>query len=152
MNTVPSWEGSNPDNRKGNQPWMFIGRIDAEAEAPVLWPPDASSQLTWKDPDAGRDWGREENGIAEDEMVGWQHRLNGHEFEQTLGDGEEQGRLVCCSPWGCKKLDTAEWMNNNNKSETGYLVLKYLPPQKRPTNYKMGNFTVEKPRSGTIIK
>ena len=85
---------------------MFIGRTDAEAEAPILWPPDAKSQLTGKDPDAGKDWRQEEKGMTEDEMVGWHHRLNGHEFEQTLEDSEGQGSLVCCSPWGGKELDT----------------------------------------------
>ena len=89
-----------PVNPKGNQSWIFIGRTDAEVETPILWPPDAKSQLIRKDPDAGKDWGQEEKGMTEDEMVGWHHRLNGHEFEQALGDGEGQGRLLCCSPWG----------------------------------------------------
>ena len=87
-----------PVNPKGNQPWIFIGRIDAEAEAPVFWSPDAKSRLIGKDPDAGKDWRKEEKGGTEDEMVEWQHWLNGHEFEQTLGDGEEQGNLACCKP------------------------------------------------------
>ena len=73
---------------KGNQPWIFIGRTDTEAEPPILWPPDLKSQLIGKDPDAGKDWRQEEKGITEDKMVGWHHQLNGHEFEQTLGDGE----------------------------------------------------------------
>ena len=77
-----------PVNPKGNQPWIFIGRSDAEAEAPLLWPPDAKSWLTGKDPDAGKDWGQEEKGATENEMVGWHHWLNGHEFEQTLGDSK----------------------------------------------------------------
>ena len=85
-----------PVNPKGNQPWMFIGRIDVEAEAPILWPPDAKSWLIGKDPDAEKDWGREEKGTTEDEMVGWHHWCNGHEFEQTPGDGEGQGILECC--------------------------------------------------------
>ena len=83
---------------KGNQTWIFIGRTDAEAEAPTLWPPDIKSQLTGKDPDAGKDWGQKKK----DEMVGWHHQLNGHEFEQTLGDGEGQGSLACCGPWGLR--------------------------------------------------
>ena len=83
-----------PVNPKGNQPWILIGRTDAEAEAPILWPPDVKSWLIEKDPDAGKDWRWEEKGTAEDEMVGWPHRLNGHEFEQTPGDGEGQGSLV----------------------------------------------------------
>ena len=102
-------------NPKGNQPWMFIGRTDAEAEAPVLWAPDAKSQLTGKDPDAGKDWGKEKKGMTEDKMAGWHQRLNEHEFEQTLGDSEGQGSLACCSPWGCKESDMTEWLNNNNK-------------------------------------
>ena len=96
---------------KGNQPWMFIGRTGAEA--PVLWPPDVKSQLIGKDPDVGKDWRQEENGMTEDEMVGWHHWFNGHEFEQTLEDSEGQGSLVCCSPWGFKGLDTTEQLNNN---------------------------------------
>ena len=91
-----------PVSPKGNQPW----RTDAEAEAPILWPPDAKSQLIGKDPDARKDWRPEEKGTTEDEMVGWHHQLNGHGFEQTQRDGEGQGSLACCSPWGCKDLDT----------------------------------------------
>ena len=71
-----------PVHPKGHQPWIFIERTDAEAEAPILWPPDAKKQLIGKDPDAGKDWGQEEKGATEDEMIGWHHRLNGHEFEQ----------------------------------------------------------------------
>ena len=93
-----------PVNPKGNQPWIFIERTDTEAEAPILWPPDTKSWLTGKDPDAGKDW-RQEKGATKDETVGWHHWLNGHEFEQTLGDSEGQGSLVCCSPWGHKELD-----------------------------------------------
>ena len=93
-----------PVNPKGNQPWIVIGRTDAEA--PILWPPDVKSQLIGKDPDAEKDWSQEEKGTTEDEMVGWHHRLNGHEFEQTLGDSEGQESLVCCSPWGRKESDT----------------------------------------------
>ena len=84
-----------PVNPKGNKPWIFIGRTDAEVEAPILWPPDAKSWPIGKDPDAGKDWRQEERGMTEDEMVGWHHGLNGHEFAQTLGDGEGQGSLVC---------------------------------------------------------
>ena len=91
-----------PVNPKGNKPWVFIGRTEAEAETPILWPPDAKGQLTGKDLDAVKDWGQEEKGLTEDEMGGWHHRLNGHEFEQTLGSGERQGILACCPPWGCK--------------------------------------------------
>ena len=84
-----------PINPKGNQPWIVIGSTEAEAEAPVLWPPDANSWLTGKNPDVGKDWGQEEKGATVNEMVGWHHRLNGHEFEQTLGVSERQGRLAC---------------------------------------------------------
>ena len=87
-----------PVHPKGNQSLIFIGRTDAEAETPILWPPDARNWLIWKDPDAGKDWGQEEKGTTEDEMVGWHHRLNGPEFEQTLGDGERHGSLAFCSP------------------------------------------------------
>ena len=79
---------------------------DAKAETPILQPPEARSWLIGKDPDAGKDWGQKEKGVTEDEMFGWHHRLSGHEFEQALGDSEGQGSLVCCSPWGCKELDT----------------------------------------------
>ena len=94
-----------PVNPKGNQSWIFIGRIDAEAEAPILWTPDTKSWLIRKDPDAQKDWGQEEKGMTEDEMVKWHHWLNGHEFEKTLGDGEGQGGLAHCSPWSRKELD-----------------------------------------------
>jgi len=86
-------------NSKGNQPWIFIGRTDAEAEAPILWLSDVKSWLIRKDLDAGKDWRQEEEETTEDEMVGWHHQLKGHEFEQALGDGEGQGSLVCFSPW-----------------------------------------------------
>ena len=91
-----------PANPKGNQPWIFIRRADAEA--PRLWPADGKSQLIWKDPDAGKDWSQKK-GRAEGEMVGCHHWLNGHEFEQTLGDSMGQGNLVCCSPWDHKESD-----------------------------------------------
>ena len=94
-----------PVNPKGNQPWIFSGRTDAEAETPILWPPDAKSWLTGKDPDAGKDWGQEEKRVTEDELVGWHHRVNGHEFELIPGDSEGQGSLACCSPWCCKESD-----------------------------------------------
>ena len=87
---------------KGNQSWIFIGRTDAEAEAPILWPPNTKSCLIRKDPDAGKDWRQEEKGTTEDEMVGCHHQLNGHEVEQGPGDGEGLGSLVCCSPWATK--------------------------------------------------
>ena len=85
---------SNPVHPRGNQSWIVIGRTDAQAEAPILWPPDVKSWLIWKDPDAGKHWGQEEKGATEDEMVGWHHGLNGHEFKQTLGDSDWQGSLA----------------------------------------------------------
>ena len=109
-----------PVSTKGNQSWMFIGRIDAvaEAEAAILWPPDVKNWLIGKGPDAGKDL-RQEKGMIEDEVVGWHHWLNGHEFEQAPGVGD--GSLVCCSPWGHKELDTTEWLNwtgvNSHKNQ-----------------------------------
>ena len=100
-----------PVHSKGDQSWVFIGRTDAEAETLILWPPDAKNWLIWKDPDAGKDWRREEKGTTEDEMVGWHHRLDGHEFEQALRVGDGQGGLICCSPWDHKESDTTEWLN-----------------------------------------
>ena len=107
------WE-IKPVNPKRNHPWIFIGRTDAEAETPILWPPDAKNWLIWKDPDAGKDWRQEEKGTTEDEMVGWHHQLNGHGFGWTLGVGDGQGGLACCSPWGrgkSKELDMTEQLN-----------------------------------------
>ena len=95
------------ENPKESQPWIFTGKTDAETEAPILWSPDAKSQLIGKDPDAEKDWGQKEK-AADDAMTGWHHRLNGHEFEQTLGDGGGQVSLACSSLWGCKESDTTE--------------------------------------------
>ena len=107
-----------PANPKGNQSWLFTVKTDAEAEAPILWLPDAKSQLIGKDPDAGKDWGQEERRVTEDE-VGWHHWLNGCEFEQTPGDNGGQGNVVCCSSSGCKELDMTEWLNNNSSCLPG---------------------------------
>ena len=101
-----------PVNLKGNQSWIFIGRTDAEAA--ILWPPDAKGWLIGKDPGAGKDW-KQEKGMTEDEVAGWHRRLNGHEFEQTLGDSERQGSLACCSPWGHRvwhdwATELTEWL------------------------------------------
>ena len=96
---------------KGNQSWIFIGRTDVEAGAPILWLPDAKSWLIRKDPDAGKDWWQEEKGMTEDEMVGCHHQLEGHNFKQTPGVGDGQGSLACCTPWGCKESDMTEWLN-----------------------------------------
>ena len=104
-------KGIQPVYPKRDQSWVFFGRTDAEAETPVLWPPHAKSWLIGKDCDAGRDWGQEEKGMTEDKMAGWHHRLDGHEFEWTLGVGYGQGGLVCCDSWGCKESDTTEQLN-----------------------------------------
>ena len=107
-----------PVHSKGDQSWLFIGKTDVEAETPILWSPDAKNWLIGKDPDAWKDWGQEEKGTTEDEMVGWHHWLDGHEFEQALGVGDGQGSLVCCSSWGCKELDTTERLNWTDWSES----------------------------------
>ena len=94
----------------------------AEAEASMFWPPDAKSQVIRKDPDTRKYWGQEEKGASQDEMVGWHHQLNGHEFEQTQGDGEGQGCLACCHPWACKESDMTEWLNNNKSQKIICLI------------------------------
>ena len=91
-----------PVHPKGNQSWIFIGRTDVEAETPILWPSDVKIWLTWKDPDAGKDWRQEEEGMTENEIVGWHYQLNAHEFEQTPGDSGGLRSLACCSPWDCR--------------------------------------------------
>ena len=100
-----------PVHGKGDQSWMLFGRTYFEAETPVLWPPDAKHWLVWKDPDAGKDWRQEEMGMTEDEMVGWHHQVNGHEFGWIPGVSDGQGGLACCGSWGWKELDTTEWLN-----------------------------------------
>ena len=119
----------NPNHPKGDQYWVFIGSTDAEAETPILWPPDAKNWLIGKDPDAGKDWRQEEKGTTEDEMVGWHHWLNGHEFEQGLGVGDGQGRLACCSPWSRRvghnwgtKLNW-RYQSNNSMNKSKFLCL-----------------------------
>ena len=100
-----------PVHPKGDLSWVFIGRTDVVAETPILCQPDAKSWLIWKDPDARKDWGQEEKGMTEDEMVGWHHWLNGHEFGWIPGVGGWQGGLACCGPCGCKESDMNEWLN-----------------------------------------
>ena len=100
-----------PVHPKGDQSWVYIGRTDFEAKTPILWPSDAKSWLIWKDPDAGNDWGQEEKGMTEEDMVGWHHRLNGHGFGWTPGVGDGQGGLACCRSWGRKELDMTERLN-----------------------------------------
>ena len=112
-----------PVNPKGNQSWIFIGRTDTET--PIIWPPDVKDWLLGKDPDAGKDWRWEEKGMTEDEMVGWHHQLNGHEFEQAQGVGDGKRSLACCSPWGCKKLDITKQLNcsSNQTNPSAYMIL-----------------------------
>ena len=100
-----------PVHSKGDQPWVFFGRTDTEAETPILWPPQAKSWLTGKDSDAGRAWGQEEKGMTEDEMAGWHHWLDGREFGWTPGVDGGQGGLACCSSWGHKESDMTEQLN-----------------------------------------
>ena len=114
---IPCWSSGwdckevQPIHPKGDQSWVFIGRTDAKAETPILWPPNGKSWLSGKDPDAGRDWWQEEKGTTEDEMAGWHHQLDGHEFEWTPGVGDGQGSPACCSSWGHKESDTTERLN-----------------------------------------
>ena len=104
------WQEIQPVHPK-DQSWVFIGGTDVEAETPVLWPPDAKRWLILKDPDAGKDWGQEEKGTTEDEMVGWHHRHDGYGFGWTPGVGDGQGGLACCDSWGREKLDMTEPLN-----------------------------------------
>ena len=116
-----------PVNPKGNQSWLFIHwRTDIDADAPILWPPDVENWLIGKDPDAGIDWGQEDKGVTEDEIVGWHHWINGHEFEQTQGDSEGQGNQVCYSPWGCKESNITKWLNNNSKTIVYHICISSL--------------------------
>ena len=119
------WEslGQQAVNLKGNQPWIFIGRTDAEAEAPILWPPDVKSWFIGKDPDAGKDWGQEEQGTTEDEMVGWHHWPDGHGFGWTPGVGDGQGCLACCGSWGRKESDMTEGLNWKFSKMTHWKIL-----------------------------
>ena len=120
-----------PVHPKGDQSWVFIGRTDAEAETPVLWPPDAKSWLIGKDPDTGREWGQEEKGTTEDDMVGWHHRLDGHMFGWTPGVGDGQGGLACCDSWGRKESDMTERLN---WTEPGWNHHSPSPSPLQPSN------------------
>ena len=116
-----------PVNPKGNQSWISIRRTDAEAETPILWPSNTKKWLIGKDSDAGKDWRQEEKGTTEVEIVGWHHWLDGHEFEQAPGVGDEQGSLVCFSPWGHKESDTTERLStaqNNNLPLQSFLTIQ----------------------------
>ena len=107
---------------KGNQSCIFIERTEAEAETPVLWPPDAKSRLIRKYPDVGKEWWQEEEGMTEDRKAGWHHWLDRHEFEQGLRDGEGQGSLACCNPWGCKQSGTSKQQQQLNKNINKELI------------------------------
>ena len=100
-----------PVHPKGNPSWIFVGRMNAEGKTPILCPPDVKNWLIGKEADAGKDWRQEETGTTQDEVFGWHHQLDGHEFEQVLGVCEGLGSLVCCSPCGRKELDSAEHLN-----------------------------------------
>ena len=111
-----------PVHPKGGQSWVFTGRTDAEAKTPVLWPLQTKSWLIGKDPDAGRDWGQEK-GMTEDEMAGWHHQLDGHEFESTPGVSDGKGGLACCDLWGHKESDTTERVNWTDAFNRGLLSI-----------------------------
>ena len=115
-----------PVNPKGNQSWICIGRTDAESESPILWPPDAKNWLIGKHPEATKDWRQEEKGPTEAEMAGWQHQLNGREFEQVLEVGDGQGSLACSSPWGHKQSVTTEQLNWTRTLRAEFMVLLRL--------------------------
>ena len=113
-------------NTKGNQPWIVTESTDAKAEAPIFWTPDVKSWLFEKDPDAGKDGRQEEKGTTEDEIVGWHHRCEGHEFEQALGLGDGQGSLACCSPWDHKRSDMTERLNWTELCAFKLLYILYI--------------------------
>ena len=108
------WKEIQPVHPK-NQSWVFIEKTDVEGETPIFWPSDAKSWLIWKDPDAGKDWGKEKKGMAKDEMAGWHHQLDRHGFVWTSGVGDGQGSLACCDSWDRKESDTTEWLNWTDK-------------------------------------
>ena len=116
-----------PVHPKGNQSWMFIWRTDAEAETPIFWPPMWPKLTHWKDRDAGKDWRQDVKGATDNEVVGWHHWLNWHEFEQAPGVGDGQKSLACCSPWDRKESDMTEWLDWTEVNWTvrnKYLLLK----------------------------
>ena len=145
-----SWESLGQQEikqvNKGNQPWIFVGRTDAETKALILWPPDVRNWPTGKDPDAGKDWRQKEKVATEDAIVGWHHRLNGREFEQTPRGSKGQGSLVCCSLWGCKQLDTTEQLNNSSIHSFWHEWLRFVKCIK--SKYR----TVPSPSSPFVLK
>ena len=129
------WKEIQPVNPEGNQSWIFIGRTDAEAETPILWSPDAKNWLIRKDLVAWKDWRQEEKGMTEDEMVGWHHWLDGHEFVQVPGVGDGQGILVCYSPWGHKVSDMSDRLHWLNRWKEQWNV-NFLSLTKHLSNHK----------------
>ena len=135
-----------PVSPKGNQSWIFNGRTDAKAEAPILWPSEEKNCLNWKDPDSGKDWRQEENGMTEDETVGWHHWLDEHEFEQAPRVGDGQVSLAFYSPWGHKELDRTEQLNWTECIQSTQLALllsvslsvKVEAIMPTPQNFTMG--------------
>ena len=132
-----------PVHAGGDQSWDFFGRTDAKAETPVLWPPHVKSWLIGKDLDPGRDLGQEERAMIEDEMAGWYHQLDGHEFEWTPGVGDGQGSLACCDSWGCQELDMTEWLNWTEPLLYSELLLMDLFAQAHAENRKNEHFDLD---------
>ena len=144
-----------PVHPKGNQSWIFIGGTDAEA--PILWLPDAKSHLIGEDPDARKDWRQEEKETTEDKMVGWLHWLNGHEFEKGPGVGDGQGSLACCSPWGCKESDTTEQLNWELEWNLAYFTTQRTSSKEAKVllswhDRAFGNVLIHEPSKPTILQ
>ena len=135
-------QGIKPVNSKENQPRIFTGRADAEAENPILWPSDAKSWLNRKDPVAGKDWRHREKGTTEYEMVGWHHPLDEHEFEQAPEDVEGQGSRTCCSSRGHKESNMTEQLNICQKLATCIVNLFELHSLLLPCFYSFSNITL----------
>ena len=125
-----------PVHPKGDQSWVFTGRTDVEAETPIPWPPHVKTWLTGKDHDAGKDWGQEEKGLTEDEMVGWHHQLNGCGFGRTPGVGDGQGGLACCGSWHCRESDVTEWLNWTEQTQLFQPFPKTIFKRKRKPKYQ----------------
>jgi len=138
-----------PVHSEGDQPWDFFGGNDAEAETPILWPPDAKNWLTGKDHDAGNDWRQEKKGMTEDEMVGCYHWLNGCKIEQTPGVSDGQGSLVCCSPWGHKETWLSNWTEDQCQINAHMCVSMYMYTQWSITQpWKAWNLAICSNRDG----
>ena len=137
---------------KGNPSWVFMGRTDAEAEVPILWPPNVKSWLIWNDPDAGKDWRPEEKGTTEDEVVGWHHQLDGYEFGWIPRVGDGQGGLACCGSWGCKELDTTERLNWTELNwMCTYCHLRRKMPVQKTWNYRLHLYSTAEERDAVLL-